>query len=127
MTTNNPRIKASREGNDPALICKVPSGWVSLCNLQYISGYCILHSDPVVESINSLNIQERTSFLNDMVMVGDALMEALSAYRINYFIGGNLEPVLHAHIVPRFMDEPEELRKSHPWDYPNTYSDSTPF
>ena len=127
MTTNNPRIKGARDGTDPALICKVPSGWVFLCNLQHISGYCILQSDPVVESINSLNNQERTCFFNDMSMVGDALMEALGSYRINYFIAGNSEPVLHAHIIPRFMDEPENLRKNHPWAYPNVYSESNRF
>jgi hypothetical protein len=37
--------------------------------------------------------------------------------RINYAMFGNLEPALHAHVVPRFADEPESYRAMHPWAY----------
>ena len=30
---------------------------------------------------------------------------------------GNLEPALHAHLVPRYADEPAALRHAHPWAY----------
>ena len=29
----------------------------------------------------------------------------------------NLEPALHAHVIPRYRDEPEKLRTQHPWAY----------
>ena len=32
-------------------------------------------------------------------------------------IFGNQDPALHAHIVPRYADEPEALRAAHPWAY----------
>jgi hypothetical protein len=38
---------------------------------------------------------------------------------INYALMGNANPILHAHIVPRYLDEPEDLRKQPPWFYPN--------
>ena len=37
--------------------------------------------------------------------------------RINYAIFGNQEPALHAHVVPRYVDEPEAMRAAHPWAY----------
>jgi hypothetical protein len=37
--------------------------------------------------------------------------------RINYAIFGNLEPALHAHVLPRYEDEPESMRTQHPWAY----------
>ena len=98
-----PRIEAARAGVDPAVICKVNSGWVFLCNLQYLRGYCVLQSDPVVESINALNESRRSQFLGEMILVGDAILEVTDAYRINYFIAGNSDPYLHAHIVPRYL------------------------
>jgi diadenosine tetraphosphate (Ap4A) HIT family hydrolase len=52
-----------------------------------------------------------------MAITGDALLEVTDAYRINYEILGNTEPVLHAHIIPRYMSEPEELRKIPVWSY----------
>ena len=53
----------------------------------------------------------------DMTKVGDALLKVCGALRINYAIYGNLEPALHAHIIPRYSDEPEDKRTSQPWAY----------
>jgi diadenosine tetraphosphate (Ap4A) HIT family hydrolase len=121
------RIEAARSGTNPAVICRVPSGWVFLANMQYLRGYCILQSDPVVESINSLASKERDQYSRDMALVGDALLEVTNAYRINYATLGNTEPVLHTHIVPRYLDEPEEFRANGPWSYPLEFQRSILF
>jgi len=121
------KIDAARAGFDSSAICKLSSGWVFLCSMQFLRGYCILQADPVVESINTLDSSQRAKFLCDMVLVGDAIMEVPGAYRINYDLFGNSDPVLHAHIVPRYLSEPEELRKGLPWSYPNMGDDSTIF
>ena len=107
-----------RKAAKPDWICNIPSGWVVMSNSQFLRGYCILRSDPVVSSINNLDSEQRAQFLQDMVLVGDAVMEVTGAYRMNYFIAGNFEPLLHAHIVPRFLSEPEQYRKGLPWLYP---------
>jgi diadenosine tetraphosphate (Ap4A) HIT family hydrolase len=62
-----------------------------------------------------------------MALVGDALMEVTGAYRINYAIAGNTDPYLHAHIVPRYLTEPESKRKGRPWSYPKSMIDATMF
>jgi diadenosine tetraphosphate (Ap4A) HIT family hydrolase len=121
------RIEAARAGVDPSFICRVSSGWVFLCGMQFLRGYCILQADPVVESINSLKLIQRAEFLCDMALVGDAILEVTGAYRMNYAIMGNSEPVLHAHIVPRYLSEPDDLRKGLPWSYPNAYDDTAAF
>ena len=63
----------------------------------------------------------------DMATIGDALMEVTGAYRINYAIAGNTDPFLHAHIVPRYLAEPDALRKGLPWSYPQAEIDSRKF
>jgi diadenosine tetraphosphate (Ap4A) HIT family hydrolase len=122
-----PRIETARLGTDPALVCRVPSGWVFLCTMQYLPGYSILQADPTVESINALTPPQRVQYLGDMVLVGDAILEVTGAYRINYAILGNSDPVLHTHIIPRFLAEPEELRKGGPWCYPKDIIDNQIF
>jgi len=117
-TTIHQRVAAARAGTNPTVICRVPSGWVVLCDMQYLQGYVILLPDPVVESLNALNRAQRAEYLCDMALVGDALLEVTGAYRINYAIFGNTDPALHAHIVPRFMAEADEYRKVPPWSYP---------
>jgi diadenosine tetraphosphate (Ap4A) HIT family hydrolase len=95
--------------------------------MQFLSGYSILLADPLVSSLNELSRIKRGEFLCDMALVGDALLEVTGAYRINYAIAGNTDPYLHAHIVPRYLTEPEHLRKGLPWSHPKSEIDSQVF
>jgi diadenosine tetraphosphate (Ap4A) HIT family hydrolase len=121
------RVETARQGTNPSVVCKVPSGWVFMAGMQFLRGYCIFQADPIVESLNSLNQRDRARYLMDMVVIGDAILEVTRAYRINYAVMGNTEPVLHAHIVPRYLDEPAELRAGLPWSYPQIVMDQHPF
>ncbi len=49
--------------------------------------------------------------------LGDAVLAATGALRVNYAIFGNLEPALHAHVHPRYTDEPDAMRTANPWGY----------
>jgi diadenosine tetraphosphate (Ap4A) HIT family hydrolase len=109
------RVEAARAGTNPTVVCRVPSGWVVMADIQYLPGYCLLLPDPVVPDLNTLKGKKRARFLQDMAITGDALLAVTGAYRINYEILGNTEPALHVHIIPRYMTEPEELRKIPVW------------
>lgn len=104
---------------NPLFICKLPSGDLFLSDMQFLRGYCILVADPIVTSINDLSEAKRSQFLTDRIKVGDVLLTITDAYRINYAIAGNSDPVLHAHIVPRYPTEPEEYIHGLPWSYPD--------
>lgn len=112
------RVEEARAGRNPTVICKMSSGWLVLGDMQFHRGYCILLADPVVGSLNDLNREQRAAYLCDMALAGDALLEVTGAYRINYAILCNSAPALHAHIVPRYADEPEAQRRMPPWGYP---------
>lgn len=58
--------------------------------------------------------------------MGDALIAVTDAYRINYETLGNSEPALHTHIIPRYLDEPEDRRK-HPAMMVYSWPDAPPF
>ncbi len=109
------RVRAAQEGNNPAVICRMPSGWAVLGDQQFIPGYSLLLPDPVVADLNALMGQQRDQYLSDMALIGDALLEVTDAYRINYEILGNTEPALHAHIFPRYRSEPEGPRSVPVW------------
>ena len=111
------QVAAAREGRDPRVIARFFSGWAVFGERQFLRGYALLLPDPVVPSLNALGAQERTGFLLDMARLGDALMKVTGAARINYAILGNLEPALHAHVIPRYTEEPDKLRTAHPWAY----------
>jgi diadenosine tetraphosphate (Ap4A) HIT family hydrolase len=86
-------------------------------DVQFLEGYCLLLPDPVVSSLNDLSASKRLEFLADMTQIGDAILEVTGAARINYEILGNTEPELHAHIFPRFANEPEDKRRMPVWFY----------
>ncbi len=93
------------------------SGWAVLGDQQMLRGYALLLPDPVVPSLNDLQGEARAAYLRDMVLLGDALLAVTGAARINYEILGNTEPALHAHVIPRYADEPSELRRGPVWFY----------
>jgi diadenosine tetraphosphate (Ap4A) HIT family hydrolase len=106
----------------------MPSGWAVLGDQQFISGYSLLLSDPVVADLNELSGKRRTRFLDDMALIGDALVKTTGAFRINYEILGNDEPALHAHIFPRYLSEPEEGLRYPVWvAYSKEERNSRPF
>ena len=105
------RIEAARKGENPTVICPMPSGWAVLCDWQFLPGYTILLADPVVADLNALPAEQAALFLRDMRIIGDALLEVTDACRINYQILGNLDPFLHAHVCPRYQWEKLELRR----------------
>ncbi|MEM8865243.1 MAG: hypothetical protein AAGF31_06805 [Planctomycetota bacterium] len=111
------RVELAREGNLPELVCRMPSGWAVMGDVQVVPGYCLLLPDPVVTTLNDLAFTERACYLNDMATLGDAVLKVTGAVRINYAMLGNLEPELHAHVFPRYADEPAELRTKPVWLY----------
>ena len=73
--------------------------------------------DPVVANLNELSEQRRKTFLWEMSVVGDVILEVTGASRINYEMIGNVEPALHAHIFPRYENEPDNLKLKPVWFY----------
>jgi diadenosine tetraphosphate (Ap4A) HIT family hydrolase len=111
------RVASARQGTNPTVICRMSSGWVVLGDVQFLRGYSLLLPDPVVPDLNALLPPQRLDFLQDMAILGDALLEVTGATRINYEILGNSEPALHAHVFPRYASEPETHRHRPVWFY----------
>lgn len=110
-------VAAAREGREPRVIARLYSGWALFGERQFLRGYALLLPDPVVPTLNALGAQERAAYLQDGARLGDAVLKLTGATRINYAIFGNQEPALHTHVIPRYADEPDRLRTSHPWAY----------
>ncbi|MFI4882160.1 MAG: HIT family protein [Phycisphaerales bacterium JB064] len=121
------RVEQARQGRNPAVICRVRSGWAVLGDTQFVPGYSLLLPDPVVPSLNDICGEARTRFLDDMAALGDAVLAATGASRVNYSILGNLVPALHAHVFPRYAHEPDEMRNRPVWMYAPEARASVPF
>jgi diadenosine tetraphosphate (Ap4A) HIT family hydrolase len=109
-------VEAARVG-DAGVIMRLPSGWAVMGQRQVLRGYCLLLPDPVVPDLNALAPAARNQFMCDLGLLGEAVRQVTNALRINYAIFGNVEPALHAHVHPRFVDEPASMRTQNPWGY----------
>jgi len=116
-TAIHKKVRACQTGANPQVIAKLQSGWLIMGDVQFLPGYCLLLPDPVVADLNALQLDKRQLFLEEMSIVGDALLAITDAARINYEILGNLEPALHGHIFPRFSHEADNLKTKPVWFY----------
>jgi len=116
----------ARVGTNPYVISKLPSGWLVIGDVQPLPGYCVFLADPVVPSINDLSEADRVQYSLDVLRAGDALLAVTNAYRINYETLGNTEQALHTHIIPRYLDEPDDKRKM-PAMMMYSWADAEPF
>lgn len=115
LTAIHRMVERCRADAHPARVARLASGWVLMADRQVLDGYCLLLPDPVVPHLNALEGEERVRFLADMARVGDAVLAATGAVRVNYALFGNAEPALHAHVFPRRADEPLAIRTAQPW------------
>ena len=111
------QVDAARRGELSRAIARMLSGWAVLGDPQITRGYCLLLPDPVVPHLDALPAAAQAAFLADMGRLGRAIFDSTGALRINYAMFGNVEPALHAHVFPRYVDEPAELRTANPWGY----------
>ena len=116
----------ARAGKNSYVITKLPSGWLVIGDVQPLLGYCVFLADPVVPSINDLSEADRVQYSLDVLRAGDALLAVTNAYRINYETLGNTEQALHTHIIPRYLDEPDDKRKM-PAMMMYSWADAEPF
>ncbi len=112
------RVARAASGDDPELLARMPSGFAILAKFQPapIRGCCMLLPANVVASPNDLTPEERERFFGDLVLLGDAILEATGAERINYLVLCNQVPELHGHCVPRFANEDPTLRLQGPFE-----------
>lgn len=112
------RVARIRAGEDPHLLAELESGYAIFGKYQptAVRGACMLLPRRVVPSPNELEPTERASFFGDLVLIGDAILAATGAERINYLVLCNQVPELHGHAIPRFANEEADKRLLGPFE-----------
>lgn len=119
------RIASAHRGENPMVIAKMKSGFAVIGDTQFLPGYCVLLPLVKVSTLNDLGFKQRSEYLLDMSLIGDAIQEVCNPRKINYSIYGNTDAFLHAHIFPRYEWESEERKPKPVWLYsPDHWTDS---
>lgn len=114
----NDRIASAERGDNPTVMVKMKSGFAVIGDNQFLPGYCVLLRYPKVNSLNELSLEERSQYLQDTTLIGDAIIKTCNPLRINYSTLMNLDHFLHTHIEARYVWEPEEYKCRPSYFYP---------
>lgn len=114
----NDRIGSALKGENPMVMARMKSGFAVIGDNQFLPGYCVLLGYPKADSLNELTLAERSQYLLDMTLIGDAIIKVCNPLRVNYSILMNLDHYLHAHIEARYDWEPEQYKQRSSYFYP---------
>lgn len=112
------RLGAAEQGENPTVLARMRSGFVTIGDTQFLPGYCLLLASPRVGNLSDLPLSTRLEFLRDMSLLGEAIEAVCRPKRINYEIFGNTDPFLHAHVLPRYDWEPVDYLSGPASHYP---------
>ncbi|MBF9066851.1 diadenosine tetraphosphate hydrolase [Streptacidiphilus fuscans] len=118
------RIGSALAGANPSVMRRLDAGFATIGDVQFLPGYSVLLvDDPSVQRLSELPRSRRLAFLSDMERLGEAIEHVCRRLdpafrRVNLEILGNTEPMLHAHIWPRYDWEPPELVGRPVWLHP---------
>lgn len=118
MSWKDDRIGACLRGENPALMTRMKSGFAVIGDNQFLPGYCVLLRYPQASSLNELSLAERSQYLLDTTLIGDAILRVCQPQRINYMTLMNYDHYLHTHIEARYDWEPEEYKIRPSFFYP---------
>jgi diadenosine tetraphosphate (Ap4A) HIT family hydrolase len=116
------RIGSAARGENPTVLCRMTTGWAVIGDTQHLPGYCLVLHARRANHLTDLSRAERTAFLSDMALLGEAVQNVCSDLdprfaRVNYEILGNSWPRLHAHVHARYDWEPARFRGGPVWRY----------
>jgi diadenosine tetraphosphate (Ap4A) HIT family hydrolase len=116
------RIGSAHRGENPLVMARMRSGFAVIGDTQHLPGYSLLLTDdPSENHLTDLDWADRTEFLFDLSLLGEAVERACRPHglrRINYEVLGNSLAVLHGHVHARYEWEPSDKITGPVWRYP---------
>jgi diadenosine tetraphosphate (Ap4A) HIT family hydrolase len=80
-------------------------------------GRCIVMLREHFDHLDEVPGEIAAAFTQDQQQVGASLRLLTGVERVNYAVLGNTLPHVHAHIIPRYEDDPVPTRPS--WEHPD--------
>ncbi|MEX2245859.1 MAG: HIT family protein [Dehalococcoidia bacterium] len=90
----------------PYVVAELETGYAVLGDNQTYEGYTIFLAKRCVPELHLLPRGERSTFLEEMATVAEAVFRAFSPRKLNYELLGNGVPHLHWHLFPRRDEDP---------------------
>ncbi len=103
------RIEQIKNGTNPYFVAELETGYVVLGDNQHFRGYTLFlykrHEGKT--ELFHLEPEERAKFMEEMVLVSQAVSRAFGAEKMNCELLGNGDAHLHWHLFPRVTGDIE--------------------
>ena len=117
------RIAMIKNGENPWFVRELDTGYVVIGDNQHFYGYTLFlykhHGDKT--ELFHLEESERARFIEEMILVAEAVSKAFGAEKMNYELLGMGDAHLHWHLYPRRTGDIEDYGnhgKGPVWWYP---------
>ncbi len=124
------RISMIKNGTNPYFVTELETGYVVIGDNQHFKGYTLFLCKIHETELFHLDKEFSAKFMQEMIMVAEAVKNAFNAKKINYECLGNGDTHLHWHLFPRVAGDIENYGNSGGggpvWWYPmeKMYDDS---
>lgn len=95
------RIEMIKNGENPHFVKELETGYVVLGDNQHFCGYTLFLCKQHNTELFYLENDFAAKYMQEMIMVAQAVKNAFGAEKINYECLGNGDTHLHWHIFPR--------------------------
>jgi diadenosine tetraphosphate (Ap4A) HIT family hydrolase len=92
------------------VVWEFPQSVVLLGAWQFFEGYCIAVSRRHVRELYELEVSARHAYIDEIAVLGQALVGVFKPRKLNVEMLGNQVPHLHCHVFPRYEHDPEHLK-----------------
>ncbi len=99
------RINMIKSGENPYFVKELETGYVVIGDHQHFKGYTLFLCKKHETELFYLDADYCTKFMQEMVLVSNAVMNAFHAEKINYECLGQGDAHLHWHLTPRFAGD----------------------
>lgn len=100
------RIQQIEAGTNPCFVAELQSGYVVMGDHQLFRGYSLLLCRQHEAELHLLDADMRSTFLEEMAILGEAVFRAFRPVKLNYELLGNSIQHMHWHIFPRHENDP---------------------
>lgn len=95
------RIEMIKKGTNPYFVKELSTGYVVIGDNQHFKGYTLFLCKQHKTELFYLDKDFTAAFMQEMVLVAEAVKNAFGAEKINYECLGQSDAHLHWHLFPR--------------------------
>lgn len=109
------RLDLARKGENFHFVRDLGTSALFVGDHQFFRGYCVLVAKRHVRELHQMSSEDGRSLHDELMHVCAIITKTFDVHKINLASFGNIDEHVHWHIIPRYAEEPDDLRRDQPF------------